>query len=38
MTRYNIQLIRLNKQHDKIQYTIDKEDENKMLQFIDIGD
>ena len=26
----------LNKQHNKIQYTIDKEDENKVLQFLDI--
>ena len=26
----------LNKQHNKIQYTIDKEEENKVLQFIDI--
>ena len=26
----------LNKQHNKIQYTIDKEDRNKVLQFLDI--
>ena len=26
----------LNKQHNKIQYTIDKEDGNKVLQFLDI--
>ena len=25
----------LNKQHNKIQYTIDKEDGNKVLQFLD---